>query len=306
MPDVPPADLRQAAVATTLYRTVSPDVRAAGLRTHQLRFENLSSGAFPRVAEEFLVGSRLRRSDRESALSTSAYFADTTVATLAALDTEVLAEGDVRALPEGVRLRLELGDAISRRRSVRTFSADPVGLPELATILRHAGAVNAEGDVDLMSGGSVTYRFRTVPSAGGLYPVEIWFAALDVNGLDPGVYRYVPRHDGVARVGDNGMVARLLETFSVPDDQIGISSAAAAFMFVARPWRSMRKYGPRGMRFVLHEAGGIAQNVHLAAAGLGLGTVDCAAYYDDEMHDALGLDGVMTAVVHTALLGWQG
>lgn len=107
-----PADLRQAAVGNTSYRVSSPDVRASGLRTHQLRHENLSSGHLPRAAEEFLVASRLRRWDRETALSSSAYFADPTVATLAQLDAELVVEDTLTRLPEGVRTRLELGEAV--------------------------------------------------------------------------------------------------------------------------------------------------------------------------------------------------
>ncbi|WP_134662549.1 MULTISPECIES: SagB/ThcOx family dehydrogenase [unclassified Amycolatopsis] len=301
-----PVELRQAAVASTAYRTVSPDVRASGLRTHQLRFENLSSGHFARVADEFLVGSRLRRWDRETALSTSAYFADPTVATLAALDGEVLDDDSLVRLPKGIRVRLELGDAVWRRRSVRIFSGDPVGFREMSTILRNAGAITAEGEVNLIQGGTANYRFRTVPSAGGLYPVELWVGALGIDGLDAGVYRYVPRYDGLVPVGEQATLARLLETFAVSDDQISVSSAAAVLLYVARPWRSMRKYGSRGLRFVMHEVGGMSQNVHLTATALGLGTVDCGGYYDDELHEVLGIDGVMTSVLHTALLGWRG
>ncbi|GAA2786927.1 SagB/ThcOx family dehydrogenase [Crossiella cryophila] len=306
MTELSASDLRQAAISCTSYRAVSPDVHASGLRTHQLRFENLSANGLPRPAEEFLVGGRLRRWDRESALSASAYFADPTVAALAELDTEVLRDDEIVQLPPNIRTRLELGEAVSRRRSTRTYSGDPVGLPELATLLRHVGAITAEGDVDLMRGGTVTYRFRTVPSAGGLYPVELWVAALNITGLSPAVYRYAPRLDGLVQVGDAGVLARLSGCFAIPDDQITISSAAAVLCYVARPWRTMRKYGPRGMRFVLHEIGGMSQNAHLTVAALGLGSVDCAGFYDDEVNEVLGLDGVLTAVLHTSVLGWQG
>lgn len=143
-------------------------------------------------------------------------------------------------------------------------------------------------------------------AAGGLFPVELWIVALGVDGLDRAVYRYLPRADGVVETASSEVVNRLLATFAIPEDQINIGSASAILLYVARPWRSMRKYGPRGMRFVMHETGGIAQNVHLTATALGLASVDCAGFHDDEVHTALGLDGVMTAVLHTTLLGWQG
>ena len=72
------------------------------------------------------------------------------------------------------------------------------------------------------------------------------------------------------------------------------------------PWRSMRKYGARGMRFLFLEAGAIAQNLNLACAGLGLGSLDCASLYDDEVHEALGADGLYEALLHAVIVGQAG
>jgi SagB-type dehydrogenase family enzyme len=75
---------------------------------------------------------------------------------------------------------------------------------------------------------------------------------------------------------------------------------------VARPWRSMRKYGSRGVRYVFVEAGAIAQCVHLAAEALGVGTVDCASVYEDEAGDVMGIDGLFEQLVHTVVVGYSG
>ncbi|GGX74284.1 SagB family peptide dehydrogenase [Streptomyces hiroshimensis] len=305
MPEVPAGELGHAAMAITSYRTVSPSVAASGLRTHQLRFENLGDARLPRPAEEFLAAGRLRRWNREDGLSASAYFADPTVTALAELDRET-GPGDAVALPASVPVVMELGEAVHRRRSVRTFSGDAVGLPELATVLRHAGGITAEGDVELMRGGTAVYRFRTAPSGGGLYPVEIWCAALDVDGLERGLYRYRAPADALAPAGGANAVTRVLDAMAVPEDLITLGAASALLLLVGRPWRSMRKYGPRGMRFVLQEAGAIAQNTHLTATALGLGSVDCASFYDDEINSAIGADGTAAAVLHTIVVGWQG
>jgi SagB-type dehydrogenase family enzyme len=79
--------------------------------------------------------------------------------------------------------------------------------------------------------------------------------------------------------------------------------AAAICFLVARPWRSMRKYGDRGMRFVFLEAGAMAQNIALVAVALGLGSVDCGSFYDDEVHETLDIDGVYETLIHAVFLG---
>jgi SagB-type dehydrogenase family enzyme len=77
-------------------------------------------------------------------------------------------------------------------------------------------------------------------------------------------------------------------------------------LLVGRPWRSMRKYGARGMRHVFLEAGAMAEHVHLAATALGLGSVDCSSVYDDEAHEALGMDGLYEALLHVVVVGSEG
>jgi SagB-type dehydrogenase family enzyme len=300
------AELAHAANTATAYRVRSPEVSSTALRTHQFRFDNLSSGQVPRPAEDFLVASRFSRWDREVTLSARDYVADPSVVMLSRLDEEPWPEGVTVALPSPGRLRMELGEAIARRRSVRLFSGDPVSLAQLATLARHAAATTAEADVDLAGGGRATLRFRTVASGGGLYPVEVHVAALGVTGLDRALYRYAPREDLLVRYGGAGAVGRVLEAFPVPDELISLNAAAAVLLFVGRPWRSMRKYGPRGLRFVLHEVGAMSHAVHLTVAALGLGSVDCSNYYDDEANDALGCDGVFGSLLHAVVVGWPG
>jgi SagB-type dehydrogenase family enzyme len=92
----------------------------------------------------------------------------------------------------------------------------------------------------------------------------------------------------------------------MPDEQISVSRANAVFLLIGQPWKSMRKYGPRGLRLLFLEAGAISQNVHLATAALGLGSVDCASVYDDEAHEVLGLDGLHEVLLHVLILGSIG
>ena len=101
-------------------------------------------------------------------------------------------------------------------------------------------------------------------------------------------------------------IERLVGCFSVREEVITLQRAATVALLVARPWRSMRKYGPRGLRYALLEAGAIAQNIHLATQALGFASVDCASVVDDEVHETLGLDGLYQTLVHAIILGYAG
>ncbi|MCH0555574.1 MULTISPECIES: SagB/ThcOx family dehydrogenase [unclassified Streptomyces] len=297
------SDLILSSVASTARRTISPGLAGVGLRTHALRLDNLSSDRFPRPAEEFLLASRLRRCDRETLLSIASYGADCEVVTRSRIDREPEAGADLLPLAPSSPLEAGLTAAVASRRSVRTWSGEPVRQEELAAVVRHAASVTAEGVADLMTGGTVPVALRAAPSAGGLYPVQLWVAVRRVAGMDPGVLRYLPDRDALARHAGPEAVDTLLASFDVQDGTVELDRAAAVLLLVARPWRAMRKYGPRGMRFVFHEAGAIAQNAHLAVTALGLGAVDFSGFYDDESNNALDIDGVYECLVHTVIVG---
>lgn len=300
------AALENAAVFSNSFKAVHPWTQSTGFRTHGLRYRTFGASADPHVAEEFLLNTRYHRHDRETELSIQSYFTDRGVTALAHLGEEEPAGLPALALPEGVRLRRDLGDVIRHRQSSRSYTGDPIGLDYLASLLRAAGSVSHETATPLEMGGEQTLRFRTVPSGGGLYPLDIHVAALRIRGLERGLYRYAPLDDALLRVrGPEGADA-ITGCFAVPDEVVAITRAAAVLLLVGRPWRSMRKYGPRGLRFVLHEAGATAQTVHLAAEALGVGSVDCASFIDDEMHEALGIDGAYQTLLHTVVLGYRG
>jgi SagB-type dehydrogenase family enzyme len=294
----------EASIASNSYAALTPGLESVGVRTHQLRADSLDTAAFPRIAEEFLLASRVHPWDVEFSLSVRDYFGDPMIETYGKLDRDSWPEGEVVDLPPSAPARLALDQAIRSRRTRRYFTGDPVGLPELATLIRAGGAVTGLAQVPKSDGETVEYQFRAVPSGGGLYPIEIVCAAARVARLGRGVYRYSSRRDQLVTVGRATGVDNLLGAFAGdPEFQAGLGTVAAVVCLVATPWRSMRKYGPRGMRFVFHEAGAIAQNLHLVAAALGVGTMDCSSYFDTEVDQALGCDGEFRTVVHTILVG---
>jgi SagB-type dehydrogenase family enzyme len=175
--------------------------------------------------------------------------------------------------PIGVKA-VSLGQALARRRSVRAFTGQSLTLVEVATLLWAAqGRTGPEG-------------LRTAPSAGALFPLEIYLAVGNVEGLVPGVYRYVSaqhRLDQVA-VGDT---RRALARAAL--GQSWIADAPAILVVAAVYSRTTGKYGERGARYVAMEAGHAGQNVYLQSVALGLGTTVVGAFDDGRVKEVARL-----------------
>jgi SagB-type dehydrogenase family enzyme len=165
-------------------------------------------------------------------------------------------------------------EALAARRSVREFGPTPLALTELAQLLWAAqGTSHRDG-------------LRTAPSAGALYPLEIFVVAGGVTGLTSGVYRYLPRGHRLASVAE-GDRRRALAGAALHQDWMG--AAPAAIVVAAVEARTARKYGARAPRYVHMEVGCVAQNVALQAAALGLGTVMVGAFGEEEVSAIVGL-----------------
>jgi len=304
VPDEPlSSSAEQIALYKNAYQTVDEWTTSTGFRPHSLRFGNIGVTAARTIGEQFLVATRYRRADRETEQSIQSYFLDPGVVMLSRNGEEDLSGRLATALQQGAPLRRELGEVLSSRRSVRQYTGDHVALDQMATLLRAGAAITATGQVDLMEGGQRHISFHTAPSPGGLYPIDLYLLPLRIDGLDQGVWRYVPRYETLVADGDARQAAAAVESFAVPEEIITISQAAAILLLIARPWKVMRKYGDRGIRYLFIEAGAISENVHLACGALGLGSVDCASVHDDELHAALNFDGEMQLVVHTLFVG---
>lgn len=300
------AHLLRGAVYANSFKPIATCVRSTGFRTNALRYRDLEMSELSREGEAFLLRSMLRRHDRETERSIANYFTDETVVMLSLLDGNQYVGLPRVELPTVARLELSLGEAIGWRRSVRTYTGDSIPLDQLTALVLCSAGVTCHVDVELHSGGESTLSFRSAASGGGLYPVSLLVAALRVDGLPRGVYRYDPSGHCLVQVNDPSAVEALLPCFAVSDDALSLSRASAIFMMIARPWRSMRKYGDRGLRYIFIEAGEMAAHINLAAVALGLGSVDCASIYEDEAHRVLELDGLQEAIVHTVVVGVPG
>ncbi len=166
-----------------------------------------------------------------------------------------------------------LAEALRKRRSSRRFTQDGMGIEETAALLYAAQGVNRR-------------RGRTTPSAGALYPLEIHLVAGNVESLVPGIYHYLPPDQALlpGRTGD-----RRQELAAACLNQSWMADAPMVLAICAIYERVTDRYGDRGKRYVDMEAGHAAQNVHLQAVALGLGTVVVGAFEDKIVTKLLGL-----------------
>jgi SagB-type dehydrogenase family enzyme len=168
-----------------------------------------------------------------------------------------------------------LDRALRARRSQRSFGSGPLALVDIGHLLWAAlGVTDAKGR-------------RTVPSAGGLYPLEARLVATRVSDLPRGLYRYRPLAHALepCAVGDRS--ARLRDAALW---QEAVRRAAALIALCALPEATRAKYGRRAARYIWIEAGHAAQNVYLEAAALGLATVALGAFHDAAVAKVLALD----------------
>ena len=164
--------------------------------------------------------------------------------------------------------------ALHARRSVREFSRAALTLDELSQLLWAAqGITHRDG-------------LRTAPSAGALYPLEIYVVVGRVGELSEGVYRYLPRGHDLIGLAD-GDRRKSLARAAV--GQSWVRRAPVVIVVTAVYERSMAKYGRRGIRYSHIEVGHAAQNVYLQAETLGLGTVIVGAFDDEEVQSVLEL-----------------
>ena len=169
---------------------------------------------------------------------------------------------------------VSIEQSLLERRSIRSYTDEPLTLQEISQLLWAAqGLTDPRG-------------FRTAPSAGGLYPLELHLVAGDVEDLTSGVYRYEPDGHQLVKTKDGD---RRAELASAALEQSWVKEGAVAFVFTAVYERTTGKYGERGIRYVHMEVGHAAQNLCLQATAMGLGGLTVGAFHDEQLAKLLNL-----------------
>ena|SRR5438128_2227060 len=198
-------------------------------------------------------------------------------------------------LPEPIPL--EPMDGLLRRRfSCRRFAKTPVSLADLSSLL-----FAAYGILGRRSIGPLELLERGVPSAGGLNPLELYVLVRSVSDLAPGVYHYNSTTHGM-ELRRESLVPELLITYLFMGQSYA-ASAACVIVVTGVPQRSFPKYGDRGYRYMLLEAGHVGQNLTLTAVALNLGVCSLGGFFDDELGELLRLDAREQPLLYCLAVG---
>ena len=188
---------------------------------------------------------------------------------------ETMQRETIKLPPPNLKGELSLEETLKERRSVRSYLDEPLELEWVSQMLWAAQGITLE-----------SRGFRTAPSAGATFPLELYLVAGKVTGLQPGLYRYVPDGHLLERTGTEDLRSELAEAAL---GQAQVRNAPAVFIIAADYDRTAGRYGQRAERYVHMEVGHAGQNICLQAITFGLGSVIVGAFYDDQVKSVLGL-----------------
>ena len=184
-------------------------------------------------------------------------------------------------------------EAIDKRRSIRQYSSEPLSVGELSFLLWCTQGVKEVAQN--------YYTLRTVPSAGARHALETYLLVNNVSNLQSGLYRFLPiEHSIVRETVDSDLSERIGEACY---RQNFVNTSAVTFIWTAVVYRMKWRYGERGYRYLLLDAGHVCQNLYLAAESVNCGVCAVAAYSDDDMNAILNIDGVKQFVIYLAAVG---
>ncbi len=197
---------------------------------------------------------------------------NTFIATIWAMgDKPDIDANDIIPLPSPILKGLiSVEEAISGRRTRRQFSSEPLTLKEWSQILWAAQGITSNGAI----------KKRTAPSAGALYPLDIYLI-LGKNALSPpgvGIFHYLPKQHSLRRLSDKDIIKKVVEASLY---QNWMADAPGMIIITAEYKRITSKYGDRGIRYAYIEAGHVAQNCFLQAESLQL-NVGIVGAFDDK------------------------
>ena len=208
-----------------------------------------------------------------------------------------LPEGaQVMPLPDGKSIKLkklDFANLVEKRETLRKYSTEALTQEELAYLLWGTQGIKSITDKPVTK--------RTVPSAGSRHPFETYLLVNCVEGFEPGLYRYMALKHQIARLPASDSISRQLTEACLKQQHV--LNSAVTFIWVADVQRTVWRYCQRGYRYMYLDAGHVCQNLYLLAETINCGVCAIAAYDDDLVNSALGLDGENQFAIYLATLG---
>ena len=186
---------------------------------------------------------------------------------------------------------IPLASAIGSRRSRRSFKDEKLSLEELSFLLWATQGIRDPR----------RHYLRTVPSAGARHSFETYLSIGKVNGIESGLYRYLPlEHSLIQLTVDDGITSK---TAAGSFKQMFIAGSAVVFIWTTIPYRMEWRYGPAAHRVIAFDIGHVCQNLYLACEGIGAGTCGIGAYDQERIDELLGVDGEDEFTIYLAPVG---
>jgi SagB-type dehydrogenase family enzyme len=198
-------------------------------------------------------------------------------------------------LPAPEPATMALGAALAERASCRRFAPQPLTKAQLSAVLKAAYGVCGQS-----SAGETHLRERAVPSAGGCYPLEVYLLLWNVEGIRSGTYHYDPLQHALEYLQAEPPRSRIPSLFL---DQPYLADVGAIVILTAVVERQLYRYGDRGYRYLLIEAGHVAQNVGLVAAAVDVGCLNLGGFLDDTVAALLDLQQDCEVALYGVALG---
>jgi SagB-type dehydrogenase family enzyme len=198
--------------------------------------------------------------------------------------------------PEEMSLgQMSVMQAIKQRRSHRSYTKEPLTLEELSFLLWATQGISRADTHQ----GRIVRTLRTVPSGGARHPFETYLLVRRVEGLKPGLYRYLPVEHKIYVVRDEDLTE---ETHVATRGQF-LRQSAVVFIWTVIPYRTEWRYTFLSPKIIAQDSGHLCQNLYLACEAIGAGTCAIGAYDQDKIDPILGVDGEEELTIYVAPVG---
>ncbi len=199
-------------------------------------------------------------------------------------------------LPDPQCCEISLKEVIKNRHSCRDFLNAPISLQDISTILNYGYGVHQSVYLDKNE-----FLERPVPSGGGLYSLELYILVRNVETLPQGIYHFCISPSCIEQISIVELPAFYISQLFM--NQFYLANCSCIVMVTSLTERNMWKYGDRGYRYILFEAGHLVQNMNLVAQSLGLGSLNLGGFFDHEMAKLLKINTEEEIPLYAMALG---
>ncbi|MBU1863406.1 MAG: SagB/ThcOx family dehydrogenase [Candidatus Omnitrophica bacterium] len=187
---------------------------------------------------------------------------------------------------------MSVEETIKKRRSVRSYTGGKITLNDVSQLLYYANGITHR---EPPFGG-----FRAAPSAGATYPIELYVVSNMIDGLEDALYWYDVEKNTLEKKKKGNFVQAIAERSY---GQQFIANAQVIILMTAVWQRTTGRYGERGRRYVILDAGHIGENIYLEATSLNLAPCAVGAFDDEQINDFLDIDGQRESCIYIMVVG---